>query len=88
MNSRDETIALNTLIHVSKIEEILRRIEETMIDWKNLTCHCERCKKREEPMDTKIKSAKKVMNKKMDALVKADVKRDKVCDAKMMKKKK
>jgi hypothetical protein len=59
-----------------------------MIDWKNLTCDCQRCKDRKELMDKKIKSAKKVMDKKMDSLVKADVKRDKECDSKMMMKKK
>lgn len=39
-------------------------------------------------MDKKIKSAKKKMDVQMDSLVKADVKRDKACDSKMMKKKK
>jgi hypothetical protein len=39
-------------------------------------------------MDAKIKSAKKVIDKKMDKLLKDDKKRDKACDAKMMKKKK
>lgn len=39
-------------------------------------------------MDKKIKSAKKVIDKKMDKLVKEDIKRDKDCDSKMMKKKK
>lgn len=59
-----------------------------MIDWDEFTCDCDRCKKRKEEMDKKIKSVKKVMDKKMDSLVKADVKRDKACDSKMMKKKK
>jgi hypothetical protein len=39
-------------------------------------------------MHEKIKSAKKVMDKKMETLVKADVKRDKACDSKMKMKKK
>ena len=39
-------------------------------------------------MDKKIKTAKKVIDQKMDKLVKEDIKRDKACDSKMMKKKK
>ena len=39
-------------------------------------------------MDKQIKKAKKTIDKKMDNLVKTDVKRDKECDSKMMKKKK
>ncbi len=39
-------------------------------------------------MDKKIKSAKATIDKKMDSLVKADVKRDKACDSKMKMKKK
>lgn len=39
-------------------------------------------------MDKKIKSAKKVIDKKMDKLLSADQKRDKACDKAMMKKKK
>jgi len=38
-------------------------------------------------MDAKIKAVKKSNDKKMDKLVKEDVKRDKACDSKMMKKK-
>ena len=38
-------------------------------------------------MDKKIKAAKKTIDKKMDNLVKADIKRDKKCDMKMPKKK-
>ena len=34
------------------------------------------------PMDKKIKNVKKSLDKKMDTLVKEDVKRDKACDAK------
>ncbi len=62
-----------------------------MIDWKNLTCDCQRCKERKELMDQAIKKVKKNIDKKMDSLVKADVKRDKKiekCDSKMMMKKK
>lgn len=39
-------------------------------------------------MDKKIKSAKKVIDKKMDKLASADKKRDKACSAPMKKKKK
>lgn len=39
-------------------------------------------------MNEKIKSAKKIMDKRMSGLLKEDIKRDKKCDAKMMKKKK
>jgi hypothetical protein len=39
-------------------------------------------------MDKKIKSAKKKMDNQMNSLLKADVKRDKACDSKMMTKKK
>jgi len=38
-------------------------------------------------MDKAIKSAKKSIGKKMDKLVKQDVKRDKACDMPMKKKK-
>ncbi len=38
-------------------------------------------------MDKKIKAVKKDNDKKMDKLVKEDVKRDKKCDMAMMKKK-
>jgi len=41
-----------------------------------------------EKMDKQIKKEKKAMDKGMDKLAKMDVKRDKVCDAAMMKKKK
>lgn len=39
-------------------------------------------------MDKKIKSAKKAIDNKMDKLLVADKKHDKVCDKAMMKKKK
>lgn len=38
-------------------------------------------------MDKEIKGAKKVINSKMDKLVKQDKKRDKACDKAMKKKK-
>lgn len=38
-------------------------------------------------MDKKIKAVKSANDKKMDKLVKEDIKRDKACDSKMMKKK-
>lgn len=64
--------------------------EEYVIDWVTLTCNCIRCKEREKEMDKKIKSVKSSLDKKMNHLVKEDIKRDKKCehDHKMAKKKK
>lgn len=66
-----------------EIEDLYLYLESFEI---SLECICVILNRIEGKMDKKIKSAKKSIDKKMDALVKEDIKRDKACDSKMMMK--
>lgn len=75
--------------YLDSIEDLLVRLDYAIGKNENLLTRIDlRLEMIEGKMDKKIKSAKKIIDKKMDSLVKADIKRDKDCDAKMMKKKK